>query len=87
MPADNGVPDAMHLRSLRLENVRAFGHAQNLDFITDSGAISRWNLILGGEWRWKDNTDLQALEVMLASFRLSLPPGQRPSFRNTRTRR
>lgn len=65
MPADNSnAPDAMHFRSLRLENVRAFGGAQDLEFIDENGIISRWNLILGGNGVGK-TTLLQALEVML----------------------
>ena len=65
MPTDkNNAPDAMHFRSLRLENVRAFGSAQDLEFIDESGSISRWNLILGENGVGK-TTLMQALAVML----------------------
>jgi energy-coupling factor transporter ATP-binding protein EcfA2 len=65
MPANKKAPpDAMHFRSLRLENVRAFGSAQNLEFIDESGRISRWNLILGENGVGK-TTLMQALAVMV----------------------
>jgi hypothetical protein len=41
MPTDAKAPDAMHFRSLRLENVRAFGSPQSLEFVDEDGAISR----------------------------------------------
>ncbi|HEY3825153.1 MAG TPA: AAA family ATPase [Bryobacteraceae bacterium] len=47
MSADPKAPDAMHFRSLHLENVRAFGSAQSLNSVDENDAISRWNLILG----------------------------------------
>ena len=48
MPAeDTRTPDAMHFRSLCLENVRAFGSSQSIEFVDENGDISRWNLILG----------------------------------------
>jgi len=63
MPTDNKTPDAMHFRSLCLENVRAFGNSQSLDFFDADGKISRWNLILGENGVGK-TTLLQALLVM-----------------------
>jgi hypothetical protein len=65
MPTDekSPAPDAMHFRSLRLENVRAFGSAQSLHFVDEDGAISRWNLILGENGVGK-TTLMQALAVM-----------------------
>jgi hypothetical protein len=47
MPTETNAPDAMHFRSIRLENVRAFGSSQTLELFDEEGAISRWNLILG----------------------------------------
>jgi hypothetical protein len=44
---DKTLPDAMHFRSLSLENVRAFGSPQALQFVDENDAVSRWNLILG----------------------------------------
>ena len=64
MPVDKEVPDEMHFRSLRLENVRAFGSVQNLEFIDESGIISRWNLILGDNGVGK-TTLLHVLALML----------------------
>jgi predicted ATP-binding protein involved in virulence len=65
MPADkNKAPDAMHFRSLRLENVRAFGSLQSLEFEDEKGDISLWNLILGENGVGK-TTLMQALAVML----------------------
>ena len=63
MPTDEKAPDAMHFRSLRLENVRAFGSSQSLEFVDEDNAISRWNLILGENGVGK-TTLMQALSVM-----------------------
>jgi predicted ATP-binding protein involved in virulence len=63
MPADKKAPDAMHFRSLHLENVRAFGSAQSLEFADEKGAINRWNLVLGENGVGK-TTLMQAIEVM-----------------------
>jgi hypothetical protein len=64
MPTDDKVPaDAMHFRSLSLENVRAFGSQQSMQFAGENGAISRWNLILGENGVGK-TTLMQALAVM-----------------------
>jgi hypothetical protein len=57
------LPDAMHFRSLSLENVRAFGCSQSIEFVDESGKISRWNLILGENGVGK-TTLLWALAVM-----------------------
>ena len=35
MPADERVPDAIHFRSLCLENMRAFGTSQSLNFVDE----------------------------------------------------
>jgi hypothetical protein len=70
MPVDKEVPDEMHFRSLRLENVRAFGSVQNLEFIDESGIISRWNLILGGQRCRQDNAFART-RAHAARFRLS----------------
>ena len=56
-------PDPIHFRSLQLENVRAFGSRQSLDFTGDNGAVSRWNLILGENGVGK-TTLMQALARM-----------------------
>ena len=63
MPTDTKAPDAMHFRSLSLENVRAFGKPQSLDLFDNDGNISRWNLILGENGVGK-TTLLEALMVM-----------------------
>src|SRR5580700_3015045 len=63
MPTDKRAPDAMHFRSLHLENVRAFGSSQSLSFVGEKNAISRWNLILGENGVGK-TTLMQALAVM-----------------------
>lgn len=63
MPTDTTTPDAMHFRSLCLENVRAFGKSQALDFSDVNGKICRWNLILGENGVGK-TTLLEALMVM-----------------------
>src|SRR5579872_4534441 len=63
MLADKRAPDAMHFRSLCLENVRAFGSPQSLKFVDENNAISRWNLILGENGVGK-TTLMQALAVM-----------------------
>src|SRR5258706_4739599 len=63
MPADKKAPDAMHFRSLRLENVRAFGSPQSLEFVDENNVSSRWNLILGENGVGK-TTLIQALAVM-----------------------
>ncbi len=55
--------DAMHFRSLRLENVRAFASSQSLEFVDECNAVSRWNLILGENGVGK-TTLMQALAVM-----------------------
>jgi hypothetical protein len=63
MLTDTNAPDAMHFRSIRLENVRAFGSPQTLELFDEEGAISRWNLILGENGVGK-TTLMQALAVM-----------------------
>lgn len=63
MPTDERVPDAMHFRSLRLENVRAFGSAQSIEFVREDNSVSRWNLILGENGVGK-TTLMQAFAVM-----------------------
>src|SRR5260370_14100796 len=64
MPTDEKAPpDAMHFRSLCLENVRAFGTPQSLKFVDENNAISRWNLILGENGVGK-TTLMWALAVM-----------------------
>ena len=64
MPIDEKkAPDAMHFRSLRLENVRAFGSPQSLEFVDEQKKISLWNLILGENGVGK-TTLMQALAVM-----------------------
>src|SRR4051812_3994365 len=64
MPADEKAPpDAMHFRSLSLENVRAFGSLQSLELVDENNAISSWNLILGENGVGK-TTLMQALAVM-----------------------
>jgi predicted ATP-binding protein involved in virulence len=63
MPTDTKAPDAMHFRSLCLENVRAFGKSQSLDLFDNDGNISRWNLILGENGVGK-TTLLETLMVM-----------------------
>jgi predicted ATPase len=63
MPADKKAPDAMHFRSLCLENVRAFGSPQSLKFVDANDATSRWNLILGENGVGK-TTLMWALAVM-----------------------
>ncbi len=64
MPTDEKkAPDAMHFRSLQLENVRAFASPQLLEFVDENDAISRWNLILGENGVGK-TTLMHALAVM-----------------------
>jgi len=63
MPNDTKAPDAMHFRSLHLENVRAFASSQSLQLVDEDGAVSRWNLILGENGVGK-TTLMQALAVM-----------------------
>jgi predicted ATP-binding protein involved in virulence len=63
MPTDTKAPDAMHFRSLSLENVRAFGKPQSLNLFDNDGNISRWNLILGENGVGK-TTLMRALAVM-----------------------
>lgn len=64
MPTDEKMPpDAMHFRSLEVENVRAFGSSQLLEFVDEKGTISRWNLILGENGVGK-TTLMHALAVM-----------------------
>jgi len=53
----------MHFRSIRLENVRAFGSPQSLELFDEEGHISSWNLILGENGVGK-TTLLRALAVM-----------------------
>jgi len=57
------IPDAMHFRSLALENVRAFAGQQCLNLVDETGSVSRWNLILGENGVGK-TTLMQALAVM-----------------------
>ena len=47
MPDEWKSPDAIHFKSIRLENVRAFGSSQSIDFVDENGKPSLWNLILG----------------------------------------
>ena len=63
MPTDAKNPDAMHFRSLHLENVRAFASSQSLEFVDENDAVSRWNLILGENGVGK-TTLMQALAIM-----------------------
>ena len=84
MPADKKTPDAMHFRSLCLENVRAFGSPQSLEFADEKGDISRWNLILGENGVGK-TTLMQALAVMRPVPRLP-PTLSKVCARRTRTR-
>ena len=63
MHNDERAPDAMHFRSLRLENVRAFASAQSLEFVDDDNAVSHWNLILGENGVGKTSL-MYALAVM-----------------------
>jgi predicted ATP-binding protein involved in virulence len=63
MPTDEKASDAMHFRSLCLENVRAFGSTQSLEFVDENNVVSRWNLILGENGVGK-TTLMQALAVM-----------------------
>lgn len=63
MPANAKISDAMHFRSLRLENVRAFASSQCLEFVDEDGKPSRWNLILGENGVGK-TTLLETLEIM-----------------------
>ena len=73
MPPEKKAPDGMYLRSLSLENVRAFGRRQSLDFVDENGAVSLWNLILG-ENNVGKTTLMQALAVMRP-----VPTNYRPS--------
>ena len=41
------TPDGMYLRSIEVENVRAFGSAQTLNLTDRTGSPARWTLILG----------------------------------------
>ena len=63
MPTTPSPPDPIHFRSLQLENVRAFGSRQSLEFVDDNGAVSHWNLILGENGVGK-TTLMQALAGM-----------------------
>ena len=63
MPTDILTPDAIHFKSIRLGDVRAFASPQCLEFTDENGAVSRWNLILGENGVGK-TTLLQALAVM-----------------------
>jgi predicted ATP-binding protein involved in virulence len=74
MPTETNAPDAMHFRSIRLENVRAFGSSQTLELFDDDGAVSRWNLILGENGVGK-TTLMQALAVMRPVPALKPNPG------------
>ena len=74
MPVETNAPDAMHFRSIRLENVRAFGTSQTLELFDEEGAISRWNLILGENGVGK-TTLMQALAVMRPVPALTPNPG------------
>ena len=60
MPTTPPPPDPIHFRSLQLENVRAFGSRQSLEFVDDNGAVSRWNLILGENGVGKTNANASA---------------------------
>jgi hypothetical protein len=74
MPADERTPpDAMHFRSLHLENVRAFGSAQSLEFADD------WNLILGENGVGK-TTLMQALAVMWPTPTYASPADPKPTL-------
>lgn len=57
------APDAMHLLSLSVENVRAFAERQELRFRDGDGRPNRWCLILGENGVGK-TTLLQTLAVM-----------------------
>ena len=63
MPTEMNAPDAMHFRSIRLENVRGFGSSQTLELFDEEGTISPWNLILGENGVGK-TTLMWALAVM-----------------------
>jgi hypothetical protein len=63
MPSQKKPPDEMYFRSLSLENVRAFGRRQSLEFVDEKGSVSLWNLILG-ENNVGKTTLMQALAVM-----------------------
>ena len=77
MPTNPLPPDAMHFRSLRLENVRAFGSLQSLEFVDENNAISRWNLILGENGVGK-TTLMWALAVMRPVPTNLLPSDETP---------
>ena len=80
MPTDEKKPpDAMHFKSLQLENVRAFASRQLLEFVDENGAISRWNLILGENGVGK-TTLMQALAVMWPVPAYKLPTGETPNL-------
>src|ERR1700732_3489768 len=66
MPSQKKAPDEMYFRSLSLENVRAFGRRQSLEFVDAKGSVSLWNLILG-ENNVGKTTLMQALAVMRPS--------------------
>jgi AAA domain, putative AbiEii toxin, Type IV TA system len=63
MPTNTRVPDAMHFKSLRLENVRGFASSQSLQLVDEDDKPSRWNLILGENGVGK-TTLMEALRVM-----------------------
>ena len=80
MPADEKKPpDAMHFKSLQLENVRAFASRQLLEFVDENGAISRWNLILGENGAGK-TTLMQALAVMWPVPTYKSPADETPTL-------
>ena len=63
MTAEMKTQDAMQLRTVSLENVRAFGSPQTLVLVDDAGKIARWTLILGENGVGK-TTLMQALAAM-----------------------
>jgi len=63
MSTDKKAPDAIHFRSLHLENVRGFASSQSLELVDKNGKPSLWNLILGENGVGK-TTLMETLKVM-----------------------